>query len=289
MTKKWTESELATLVEHYPSCGKAWCVQALGKKESQIRSKASNLGLRQDRNSEFFKDWQSRAAASKVGKKRPDQADVMKALHKAGVLNSPEHRAKSAEVLRAWRANNPHPKGMLGKAMTLDVRLHLSDKRMEAWKSITDDQIQKRTRKAAETRKANGTDYPPRKNVTWKGGWRVIGGKRKYYRSRWEANYARVLEWMKQKGEVLEWAHESETFWFEGIKRGCVSYLPDFRVKYCDSKVEYHEVKGWMDDRSKTKIKRMAKYHPSVVLRVIDGKAYKTLTKQMAGLIHDWE
>ena len=102
------------------------------------------------------------------------------------------------------------------------------------------------------------TPYP-RQKTTWKSGWREIGGKRKYFRSRWEANYARYLEFLKQNKQVLDWAHEPEVFWFEGIKRGCVSYLPDFKVTYIDNAVEYHEVKGWMDDRSKTKMKRMEK------------------------------
>jgi hypothetical protein len=44
-----------------------------------------------------------------------------------------------------------------------------------------------------------------------------------------------------------------------------------------------------MDDRSKTKIKRMAKYHPDTKLIVIDNKAYKSLAKQLSGFIEGWE
>ena len=122
-----------------------------------------------------------------------------------------------------------------------------------------------------------------------KSGWREIGEKRKYYRSRWEANYARYLEWLKSIGEIYGWEHEPETFWFDGVRRGCVSYLPDFRIYEKSGAVVYHEVKGWMDPKSITKIKRMAKYHPSVKLIVIDQKAYKSLAKQVSGLIKGWE
>ena len=94
------------------------------------------------------------------------------------------------------------------------------------------------------------------KYASCKSGWREIGGIRKYYRSRWEANYARYLEFLKVNGEIEKWEHEPETFWFEGIKRGVMSYLPDFRVTEKNGDIVFHEVKGWMDARSITKIKR---------------------------------
>ena len=122
-----------------------------------------------------------------------------------------------------------------------------------------------------------------------KSGWREIGGKRNYYRSRWESNYCRYLEWLKSIGEIVDWQHEPKTFWFDGIRRGCVSYLPDFRVYEKSGAIVYHEVKGWMDPKSITKIKRMAKYHPDVKLIVIDSKAYKAIARQVSGMIKGWE
>ena len=126
-------------------------------------------------------------------------------------------------------------------------------------------------------------------DVKWKAGWRTIGGIKKFYRSRWEANYARYLEYLKSQGKIKEWLHEPETFWFDKIKRGCRSYLPDFKVLFHDDRVEYHEVKGWMDTRSKTKLKRMAKYHPDVIIVVIDEGAYQYLEEVYAQYIPDWE
>lgn len=120
-------------------------------------------------------------------------------------------------------------------------------------------------------------------------GWRVIGGNRSYYRSRWEANYARYLEWLKDRGEIKNWEHEPETFWFLNIMRGVRSYLPDFRVTENGGKQTYHEVKGWMDAKSKTKIKRMRIYHPSVTLIVIEKGAYDSITQGVSRLIPDWE
>jgi len=123
----------------------------------------------------------------------------------------------------------------------------------------------------------------------WGAGWRKIGGIKKYYRSKWEANYAYYLEWLKKNGEIESWLHEPDTFWFDGIKRGCVSYLPDFKVTEKGGKVVYHEVKGFMDPKSKTKIKRMAKYHENVKLIIIDAKAYNAIKKTISPFIKEWE
>ncbi len=119
-------------------------------------------------------------------------------------------------------------------------------------------------------------------------GWVEVGGKRFFARSSWEANYGRFLQFQKEQGIILDWDHEPDTFWFEGIKRGVMSFLPDFKVT-TTSGIEYHEVKGWMDSRSKTKIKRMAKYHPEVRLIVIDQYRYKSISNSVSKIIPGWK
>ena len=84
MAKALNEREIKWLIENYPLLGKKACMEYLGKKESTIRQYASDLKLRQDRNSDFFKEWQERARLSKIGKKRPEQALVIKKNHEQG-------------------------------------------------------------------------------------------------------------------------------------------------------------------------------------------------------------
>lgn len=127
------------------------------------------------------------------------------------------------------------------------------------------------------------------KRKGWVQGWRNIGGKDNYYRSRWEANYARYLQLLKENGEIGEWEHEPDTFWFHAIKRGVRSYLPDFKVTHNNGDIVYHEVKGWYDKRSKTKLKRMAKYYPDVKLEVIDKDFFTTNNKRLKTIIKDYE
>lgn len=288
---RWTEAERMFLRMHYPSRGKDYCAKKLGRGEGAIRQMAMQLGLRIDTNSEWFRGWQRRAAKSKVGKKRPEQAEVMRRIHRDGkLIKTPEQRAAISVRAKAWIAKNGHPRGALGMKHTPDTLARIAAKSKANWDRLTDEQIGERNMKIRKTMERNGTTpIYNREKASWKAGWREIGGNRKYYRSRWEANYARYLEWLKQQKAIAGWSHEPTTFWFEGIKRGCVSYLPDFRVDENDGSETYHEVKGWMDDRSKTKIKRMAKYHPKVKLIVIDGKQYKALAKQVSAFVPGWE
>lgn len=142
--------------------------------------------------------------------------------------------------------------------------------------------------KGLKTKEKNGTLHKERK-TTWKAGWREIGNVKKYYRSRWEANYARYLEWLKSNGRIKKWEHEPETFWFEKIKRGTRSYLPDFRVEENNGNISYHEVKGWMDKRSITKLKRMKKYYPETTVVLIRKKEYDKIKSIVDKIIIGWE
>lgn len=106
-----------------------------------------------------------------------------------------------------------------------------------------------------------------------------------YFRSKWEANYALYLDWLIKQKQILNWEYEADTFFFEKIKLGTRSYRPDFKIFNNDGSIEYHEVKGYFDSKSKTKIKRMAKYFTKVKLIVIEQKSYLAIIKQMKGLI----
>lgn len=119
--------------------------------------------------------------------------------------------------------------------------------------------------------------------------WRTIGGKKKYFRSLWEANYCRYLQMLKEQGRIEEWEHEPKTFWFEGIKRGCVSYKPDFCVTMSCGQVQWHEVKGYMDAKSKTKINRFIKYFPNEIIRVFDSAWFKKNSPMLSKVILGWE
>jgi len=86
---------------------------------------------------------------------------------------------------------------------------------------------------------------------------RSIIGKRKdlgqFFRSAWEANCARVWN-----AEGKKWEYEPRVFVFPGVKRGTVSYCPDFRL----AGDEWVEIKGLLDGRGRTAIRRFKKHYP---------------------------
>lgn len=187
--------------------------------------------------------------------------------------------------------DRPHPRGFSGKRHSNSAKARSRQASNDWWASLSPDE---KDRRVADNLKAaiakNGRIGPitSTRSTSWKAGWREVGDKRHYFRSRWEANYARYLEWLKSRGDILDWEYEPETFWFEGIKRGVRSYLPDFRVHELNGSKPLHEVKGWMDARSKTTLKRMRKYHPKETIILIREKEYRAISR-FGALIGGWE
>jgi len=110
-----------------------------------------------------------------------------------------------------------------------------------------------------------------------------------YVRSSWEANIARYLDWLISNKQIYRWEYESDEFEFP-VRRGARFYRPDFKIwDQENSKPYYWEVKGYMDSKSKTKLKRMRKYYPEVKIVLVDREQYRAIEKDVADLIPGWE
>lgn len=96
------------------------------------------------------------------------------------------------------------------------------------------------------------------KVVTKKKNKKSVIGRREdlnqFFRSNWESNVAR---WFNHQDKA--WQYEPKVFSFldHGIKRGTVSYCPDFKVGTL-----WVEVKGFLDPKGKTAIKRFRRFYP---------------------------
>ena len=110
-----------------------------------------------------------------------------------------------------------------------------------------------------------------------------------FFRSGWEANYARYLNLLIARKVILSWEYEAETFWFEKIRRGVRSYTPDFKIRETIAKTYFVEVKGWMDPKSATKLKRMKKYYPHIEVRVVGRAQYREIESKLGKAIPGWE
>jgi hypothetical protein len=301
----WTADQDQYLMDHYRTDPHADIAAVLGRSRSSVRNRCWRLGLQKkvpkhdaatvDRICAFYEAHAGKAMdlagfATELGLRRSTIAKIAGTLGLTDTRRPPtEAAAKSAGAKHAfyWRMGL-HPRGMLGKRHTPEARRQMSETRTAAYAEMTPVQRGARVLAALKVKAGKGKLVNPRPNATWKQAWHTIGGKRHFFRSKWEVNYAHYLEWLKARGEIAEWEYEPTTFWFEKIKRGVRSYTPDFRVTELDGRQAYHEVKGWMDDRSATKLKRMAKYHPSVQVVLVDSGSYRKLNRQVLGLVPGW-
>lgn len=118
--------------------------------------------------------------------------------------------------------------------------------------------------------------------------WQEVGGKKCYFRSKWEYRYALYLELQKKYGHIKDWEHEPHTFYFEGIKRGTNNYKPDFKVVFPNDKEIWYEVKGYVDAKTFTKVQRMKKYHPNIILKIIDELWFITVDTALKKVLPEW-
>lgn len=79
------------------------------------------------------------------------------------------------------------------------------------------------------------------------------------FRSTWEANFARVMF-----THGIEYEFEPRVFPFP-VKRGTKAYTPDFYLPKTD---EWVEVKGYLDNKSRIKLKRFNIYYPDEAERL---------------------
>jgi len=190
-----------------------------------------------------------------------------------------EAKKNQGKRTKKWIKKNGHPRGMLGKTHTAKVRENVGRAAVWKWMSITNKEHQERVYKARLTSRARGvgnhTEGDHKK--TWKGQWAQVGPHYHYFRSSWEIRYAQYLEEKRQNGDIQYWEPEESTFFFEDTASSVRSYMPDFTVQENDYSETYHEVKGWMDDRSKRCLELMDKEYPNIKLVVIDKKEFKRL------------
>lgn len=97
-----------------------------------------------------------------------------------------------------------------------------------------------------------------------------------YFYSRWEANFARLLNYLKVK-----WEYEPKTF-----DLGSQNYTPDFYLTDIDS---YVEVKNFLWKCSKIRDDKFRKLYPNIKLQLLLKDDYMKLEKTYSRLIKNWE
>lgn len=111
-----------------------------------------------------------------------------------------------------------------------------------------------------------------------------------FFRSAWEANYARILNHYKDLGLIIEWEYEPQKFYFTdfGYKSGPWVFTPDFGVYSSDETLEYHEIKGRETGSDRRKYSRFRK-HSGYELKVVGKTEYRLLEARFSPTIPNWE
>ena len=267
----WSEAELAQLKATYaqPIVRLDELAQSLGRHKTNVSRKARALGLTDIKRRKVL---ERKVTAPKYA-------------------STEERSAAQSKSRKEWFASNPHPRGALGMKHTEDAKRRIGAKSLATWANPASGLNSPRV---AQMRSDNLLRRVVARTMA-PGHTNAAGGRRgdldnRYFRSSWEANYARFLNWLIARKTITGWAYESKTFVFEHIKRGTRAYTPDFRVDYPDGSHEWHEVKGWMNQRSRTCLARMGRCYPEEKVRVIDATWFREAKRNgVAGMIPNWE
>lgn len=123
-------------------------------------------------------------------------------------------------------------------------------------------------------------------------GWRTIGDKKYYFRSLWEIQFATYLEWLRTKKQIRDWEYEPKTFNFPvgKYKTAPLAYRPDYRVTELDGSTKFIEVKGFLNNDSKKKLKRFHECFPEEgEITIIDKIWFASARKQGLHNLLKWE
>lgn len=232
----WTKQQIASLSDYFRSTPSdsfdlASLSVTLGRTYAAVALKASRTGL------------------ANISRGKSTQACLsMSRERKARFRAHPERHTKPD-----WK-KYLHPRGMLGKHHGSSARRAISAANRGRQRTV--EQIRKQI---TTTLQRYGRLAPLTRRGTWRAEWVTIGGKRFFSRSSWEAIYATHLQDLKERSIIADWHYEPDRFWVNQQW----NYVPDFRIDGLSGEREYHEVKGWMDARSKRKIKAFRKEYPS--------------------------
>lgn len=193
---------------------------------------------------------------------------------------------------KAQAASGRHARGFSDKRHSADTRALIGGRSREAWER---DRTAKAGLRSAErlgrlsdaAASMQAARAPADNRRHWRSGRRSDLGSA-FFRSAWEANFARYLDALKFAGEIDAWKYEPERFVFPRNSGGVRSYLPDFHIT-AGGDAFFVEVKGWFCARSRRAARLMERHHPDVDLRFLDAVAYRLLEAEVATTIRGWE
>lgn len=314
----WTDIEKQMLVQLYPYHTDAELCDVLNKTSGQVRGMKERLGLRAKLNT--FTDAEINAIKH-FYESNPDEMDlaefakalgrpktsISRAARSLGLTNrcrsnTEDEIKKTRDKMEQYRktekyktevyplqvsllsyyARDNHPRGMLGKHHSEDTKQKMSVAQKRLWNSYSLAEYENRVNLIRASTKG-GRGHESTQSTFSRGNGGVRNDLGIYLRSSWEANVARVLNFLG-----LPWDYECRRFRFADVGDGVLSYCPDFYLMESDIWIE---VKGWMDEKSKVRLTKMREFYPEEYskLYLIDAQEYSKIQKQYKKIITEWE
>lgn len=265
----WTKEDDIFIRDHSYMTVKE-LAEILHRTEAAVRNRKNKLGVKRDNCQLFTKEeletikyWYTKENGVDLDElskilNRPKTSISAKAknmgLTKYGNFTIDEKKRRGEQFKTTWKTME-HPKGMLGKHHTEEAKEKMSIAGKERAANISYEEKHEIAMKAVETRKKKGT----LNNTTSNAYSRTKSGKRKdlnnqFFRSSWEANVARILNYLN-----IEWEYEVKRFVFESDNKfGVDSYQPDF---YLPKFNIWIEIKGWLDEKSNIRLELFKEYY----------------------------
>lgn len=177
-------------------------------------------------------------------------APMLRYMIKHQITRRTLKESNKGEFLKQWRANHdPWNKGL-----TIDdprVKLNIEKNKIAQIKN---------GKNKGKNNPMWGKTVQIKNN--FKSGFREDLGH--YVRSSWEANFARVLKFLK-----INYEYEKQTF----LLKDGTTYTPDF---YIPNKKTFYEIKGWVKN---LKHEMFQKEYPELSLKIFYEKQYKRIIK----------
>ena len=259
----WSESEIEALRSAY-SAGNV-DLNALASRFNRtkyaVALKANDIGVTAQR------------GHADISKERKTKINLAGQAGFREWLKLPGSREKLGEGISRHHRQFGHPRGFLGGHHTESAKARIAA--AHTGRKLGKDSIRKAV--LSKIQKYGRAGFCSGRG-SWKSGWKTVGGRRCFFRSSWELEYARHLESLKQAGEILNWEFEPKTFPLD-LGETFSAYAPDFLVQITSTQHEWREVKGWMDSRSTQKLAAMAEQHPEQRVVIIGKEWFQNLKK----------
>lgn len=236
------------------------------KDHCNSKNKFKDFDILKEKYNQYVSEGRLQELADELGRTK---YFICRKAKEIGLTNNSRIQIMTDKRIEAYKnqwKEKEHPRGMLGKTHSDKFKKDMSKRSKERWRSYS---IKERYEIIKKMTLNNDRKNIKRTKCSWNGGWREINNKKYFFRSEWEYIYALYLQYQLEHNKISKWENEPKRFVFDNGE-SVSTYLPDFRITNLNNSIEYHEVKGWFDQRSQNKLFNMSFFYPNEKIIIIN-------------------